>query len=117
LKASGIDIDAVTRQTIDVFAPQVTAGAGAIGASFVKISVDNLDADETRAYVGDDAQIGQGVSTVGGLNMNAESTIDVTGEAFGVSVGAIAGSINFAFVDVTPTVKAEIGTGADVKTV
>jgi len=114
LAADLIDIDAVTRQTIDVFAPQVTAGAGAVGASFVKISVENTGADETRAYIGSGAQIGQGAGTVGGLNMNAESTIDVHGKAFGVSVGAIAGGMNFSFVDVKPTVKAEIGDNAKI---
>ena len=117
LAADLIDIDAVTRQTINVFAPQVTAGAGAIGASFVKITVDNANpavTAETRAYIGADTKIGQGAGTVGGLSLNADSTIDAYGEAFGVSVGAIATTLNFAYVDVTPTVKAEIGDNAKI---
>jgi hypothetical protein len=98
--------------------PTVTVGAGAIGASFAKLSVNNSapSVDETWAYVGADAQIGQGVGVVGGMSVNATSNIDATGTAFGLSVGAIAGSINFSFVNVSPSVKAEIGAGADVET-
>ncbi|MCK7519077.1 MAG: hypothetical protein MZV64_15800 [Ignavibacteriales bacterium] len=54
--AAAIDIDAVTRQTISVLTPQVTTGAGAIGASFTKLSIGNPEADETRAYAGNDAR-------------------------------------------------------------
>ena len=117
-RAGQIDIDAVSRQTFSVLTPTVTLGAVAVGASFTKLTVDNPSSGvaETWAYIGDNAQIGQGAGVVGGVSINANSTIDATGTAFGLSVGAIAGSINFSFVDVEPTVKAEIGAGADVKT-
>ncbi|NNU43172.1 beta strand repeat-containing protein [Ramlibacter montanisoli] len=116
VRAGAIDIDAKTDQNFLTETPALATGAGAIGASFTKISIDNPGATETRAYIGANAQIGQGVGTVGSVEVNADSTIDTKATAFGISVGAIAGSINFAFVNVSPEVTAEVGDSADIRT-
>jgi hypothetical protein len=118
IRAGAIDVDAVTDQKFTLDTPTITiAGAAAIGASFAKLTVNNSSPDvkETWAYVGKDAQIGQGGGTVGDISVNAASTVVTDVSAFGVAVGAIAGSINFSFVDVTPTIVAEVGAGADLK--
>src|SRR6476469_4460911 len=68
-KAGAIDIDAVSRQTFSVLTPTVTAGAAAVGAAIAKLSVNNPSGsvDETRAYIGTGAQIGQGAGLVGSV--------------------------------------------------
>ena len=116
--AGSVDVSAVSRQTVDVLSGQVTVGAGAVGASFVKVDIGNDQAGvfETRAYVGDGAMIGQ-AGSVGSLLVSADSTIDVVSDVVGLAGGAgLAVTANFNLVDVNPDVSASIGDGAKVTT-
>jgi len=116
--AGSIAVNAESKQVFDVLSGQVTVGAGAVGASFVKVKVgnDTPGVYETLANVGDGTLIGQSGS-VGSLQVSAESTVDVVSNVVGLAGGAgVAVTANFNQVDVNPDVRARIGDNAKVTT-
>ena len=107
--ASAVNVSAVSNRTLSIDTGQINAGAVAAGASFTRLSTDgNVSAD-----IGHNARIGQDAGlSVGTLNLDAQANIDAEAFTVAVSAGAVAVSANFAFVDVTPTLRAGVGNGA-----
>jgi len=66
--------------------------------------------------VGANARIGQDAGqTVGNLNVDAQANLNTTADTVAVSAGGLAISANFAFVDVTPTLRASTGDASLIK--
>ena len=113
VSADDVVITATNNQTFDADTGQVTVGAVAVGASFVKINVENASATETFAGVGASAKVGLG-GFVDDLIITATSNLDAEADSLGLSAGIGAFSANFSFVDLAPQVSASIGNGAEV---
>jgi hypothetical protein len=110
LSAASISVAAVSNRNLDIDTDQITAGAGAIGASFTRLDTDG----STIAHVGNNVEVGQGTGTVGSLAVTADSNVTAHAQTLALAAGGIAVSVNFAFVDVTPLVRAQIGTGGAI---
>lgn len=115
LSADSVSVSATGDQTLYGETGQVSAGAVAVGASFVKISVGNDTATETQAYIGNSVDIGQSSGTVGSVSVSAESTITAEAKTLGLAAGVGAFTVNFAYVDLAPEVKASIGSSSRIK--
>ncbi len=113
--ASLVAISATGNQSFHGLTGQISAGAVGAGASFVKISVDNTSATDTRAFIGSNVDIGVGAGTVGSVSVTASSTIDAYAETYAISAGIGAMSGNFAAVSVTPEVDASVGAGSNIE--
>ncbi len=113
IRASSVLVSANNVQDFHGHSGQLSSGAVGAGAAFVVIDIDNGSATDTRAFIGNNTDIGQ-AGTVGSVTVTAAST--VTGyaqtEALSAGIGAMTG--NFAFVDITPEVEATIGTGGHI---
>ncbi len=86
-----------------------TVGVAAAGGSVVSNSIGGT----TSAYIGDFADIG---AAVGNVSISAQTTVDVSSSAYGLSGGILAGSVNSADASVNTVVDAHIG-DADVHVV
>ena len=107
--ASEVDVSATSNRAIHLNTVQISVGGVALGASFTRLSSDGLVA----ADIGIGANIGQDAGqTVGALHLNAEANFDDTAHTVAAAVGAVAISANFAIVDVTPVLRASVGTGS-----
>ena len=114
-KASAIDVLAHANQKVKGLTVGVAVGLVAVGASFTKVDVENSAATDVYAYVGNNVNIAQDFGdSVGGLSVQATSSIAGKATAFGLSVGLVSGTVNFAFVDANPDVTASIGTGSHI---
>ena len=115
ISADKLTIKADSDQNLTGNTGQVSAGAVAIGASFVRIEVDNDSVAETRAFIGDNVEIGQtSAGAIGDIEIAAESNIDGRAETLGLAAGIGAATVNFAFVDLAPEVKATIGDSTNI---
>ncbi|MCA9135478.1 MAG: right-handed parallel beta-helix repeat-containing protein, partial [Planctomycetales bacterium] len=113
VSADDVLVQAISNQDLYGFTGQVTTGAVAVGASFVKVNVGNDAAVETLAQLGTGVRVGFG-GVVNDLFVQSTSNLNATAETFGLSGGIGAFSANFAFVDAQPQVQSNIGSGADV---
>jgi len=111
LTADKLTVVATADQTVSGFSGSVAAGAVALGASFVDVTVGGA----VQAYLGANVDVGQ-TDTVHAVSVVADSTADADAEVFGLAGGIGAGTANFGFVDLKPDVAAVIGSGADVTT-
>jgi Ca2+-binding RTX toxin-like protein len=114
LAADSVSVSATSNQTLYGETGQVSTGAVAMGASFVKVSVGNDSAVETQAFIGDNVDIGQSTGSVGSVSVSATSDITAKAETLGLSAGIGAFTVNFAFVDLAPEVKASIGSSSKI---
>lgn len=83
-----------------------TVGVAAAGGSVVSNSIGGT----TSAYIGDFADID---AAVGNVSISAQTTVDVSSSAYGLSGGILSGSVNSADASVNTVVDAHIG-DADV---
>ena len=111
--ASLLSVTATNDQDWDTATYSVVAGAAAVGVNFSRLNLDDGDAstDETIARIGTGAEIGQ-TEQVGAVSILANSIVDADSTTYGVTAGLVGVGINFAYIDVTPQVLAEIGNGA-----
>ncbi len=95
------DVRSITTDT-----GSVAVGAIAAGATFSRVNLRNDSARETQAVVGNNV-------TLNAANLTIESlpTHTVAARTVGVAGGAIAATVNFAFVDAAPESYATIGSG------
>jgi hypothetical protein len=111
--AGSLTISTIANQNFTAHTDTLAAGGVALGASFTRLTEDG----QVNARVDGGAKIGQQAGqTVGSLNVNTVSNVTVNGTAVAVSVGAIAGGANFAFVTASPTVESRVGTGTKINT-
>ncbi|MEO1524344.1 MAG: hypothetical protein AAFX06_02860, partial [Planctomycetota bacterium] len=113
VSADNVLVQVVNNQDINAFTGQVTMGAVAVGASFVKVNVGNESAIETLSQVGNGARIGFG-GAVDDVVVDATSNLNAHGEVFGLSAGIGTSSANFAFVDLESEVRSNLGDNSQV---
>ncbi|WP_198937984.1 hypothetical protein, partial [Pelomonas sp. KK5] len=105
--AAEVDVTALANRTIHLNTAAGTAGAVAVGASFTRLSADG----QVSADVGAGVNIGQDSGlTVGALHVDAEANYDTYTHTLGFSIGAVGISANFAFDEVSPLLRASVGT-------
>ncbi len=114
IAADTISILTVNNQTFDGQTGQISAGAVAIGASFVRVDVANDGAVENFAGIGNNVTIGV-AGPVKDILVQSTSNLDAEADTFGLSAGIGAGTANFAFVDLASQVFATIGSGGDIR--
>jgi hypothetical protein len=110
LSAVSVSVSASSTRDITLTTDQIAVGAGALGASFTRLTSDGA----TIAEVGDNVDIGQGAGSVGSLSVAATSNVDAHATTFALATGGITVTANFSFVDVTPMVRAGIGANSDI---
>ncbi|MCP3989260.1 MAG: hypothetical protein GY724_09315, partial [Actinomycetia bacterium] len=94
---------------------QISVGAVGAGASFVKINVGNDAVVETRAFIGDNVDIAQGVGSVNGVGILTDTDITAHARTTGIAAGIGAATANFAFVNLENEVEARIGNSTDIE--
>lgn len=104
--ADTLFVTATSDYTVSGLSLGATAALVAAGGSVVSNSIGGT----TSAYIGDYADIG---GTVGNVSISAQTTVDVSSSASGLSGGISSGSVNSADASVNTAVDAHIG-DADV---
>ncbi len=82
----------------------LAVGAIAAGATFSRVNLRNDAARETQAVVGNNVNL-----KAFRLKIESLPTFNVTARTVGIAGGAIAATVNFAFVDAAPESHATIG--------
>ncbi len=82
----------------------VAVGALAVGAGFARIKIGNDNAIETQAAIGNGASV-----SARSIALSASPVIVATANTTGLAGGALAASVNFAFVDAQSESRATIG--------
>ncbi|MDN3720474.1 hypothetical protein QW131_17585 [Roseibium salinum] len=113
--ANTINVLANSTQDFDLTTTGVQVGAAAVGASFTQLTIGDDDANtkEVEASIGINADIGKTV-VVGDINIEARSTIDADLDTFAMAGGAIAGTFNFAVLEIHTDTKAAIGDNSEI---
>ncbi|MFM2430809.1 MAG: hypothetical protein RLZZ511_2022, partial [Cyanobacteriota bacterium] len=112
-QANGVQVQANATRNISSTTADVSIGGVVAGASISRVKVNGT----TEAFVGTNAQIGQlAGSTVGSLNVSANSTTNATTRSSSVSAALAAAIGSDAEAQITNTVSATIGGGAQVTT-
>ncbi|MCU0548576.1 MAG: DUF4347 domain-containing protein [Leptolyngbya sp. Prado105] len=112
-QANNVSVNARANRTNTSTMVNLQAGGYVAGAAIARLTGNG----STQALVGNDAQIGQVEgSTVGSLSISADANLTATATTRSLSVGIGSASANVAIVDFSPTISANIGAGADIKT-
>ncbi|WP_456654689.1 hypothetical protein [Bradyrhizobium sp. JR3.5] len=112
-QAGDVTVNASDTRNIQQLTGEVAAGGVAAGVSFTNLNITG----GANAIVANNAQIGQSAGkTVHSLKLTSSSTDTAETKTVAVSAGIGAFSVNFAEDTMSPSVDAEIGDGANIKT-
>jgi trimeric autotransporter adhesin len=113
-QAGNIQVNARANRTSSSTMVNLQVGGYVAGVAVTRTIANG----STQALVGDNAQIGQlAGKTVGSLTVSADSNTTATARAYSLSVGiGAAASANVAQIEAAPSISAQIGAGADIKT-
>jgi filamentous hemagglutinin family protein len=109
--ADHVQIGATSTSDVTAEGKGVVAGAVAVGV----VIADVTDAGTTEAYVDAGARIGVGSVQVGSLDVTARSDQTLAADTGAAAGGIVAGQGSVATVEATPTVRAFVGDGAQIR--
>ncbi len=101
-----ININTTDNRRITTKTGSLQVGALATGATFSRVNLRNDQARETQAFVGNITSL-----TSANLTVEALPTHTIEARTVGIAGGAIANTVNFAYVDAAPEAHATLGSG------